>query len=219
VSARRQGEGGKSGWRGSLPHYGAPAAACGEEEAAVRRAAEARLGNGGGGGEASGARVSQRRRRLRLGGEALGHGGLNRVARRLGVRARNSARRGSAGPRSDSGSSPSWSRGRSRQAGTTRQRENGGERRRQAARGKVGRGKLLGRAEGKEKRRRKEGRGLGCAGGERESGPSQLGRAGGEERPAWAGLQGRKRKEKGNRESGPGPIRKREIKRNAFKCI
>jgi hypothetical protein len=113
VSARRQRVRGKSGWRGSLPHCGAPTAACGGEEAAKRRRGErSRHGNGGDGGEASGARVSQRRRRLQLGGEALGHGGLNRVARRLGVRARDSVRRGGAGPGSDSGSSPSRSQER-----------------------------------------------------------------------------------------------------------
>jgi hypothetical protein len=37
MSARRQGERGKNGWRASLPHSGAPAAACGGEEAAERR--------------------------------------------------------------------------------------------------------------------------------------------------------------------------------------
>jgi hypothetical protein len=45
---RRQGERGKSGWRASLPHYGAPTAACGGEEAAERQRGERpKLGNGG----------------------------------------------------------------------------------------------------------------------------------------------------------------------------
>jgi hypothetical protein len=41
----------------------------------------------------------------------------------------------------------------------------------------------------------------------------------GRKRPAWAGPQGEKKIGKRKRESGPDPIRKRERKRNAFKCI
>jgi hypothetical protein len=37
VCTRRQGKRGKSDWRASLPHCGAPAVACGGEEAAERR--------------------------------------------------------------------------------------------------------------------------------------------------------------------------------------
>jgi hypothetical protein len=64
----------------------------------------------------------------------------------------------------------------------------------------VGWGELLGRSEGNEKRKRKEGRGLGCTGRERE----KVCRANwavreGEERPAWAGLQGKKREKEKER--------------------
>jgi hypothetical protein len=79
-----------------------------------------------------------------------------------------------------------------------RRREGG---RRQAAREKLGQGKLLGRA-----------------GGERESGPGQLGHAGGGGKAGLGQAIGEK-KRKIKRESGPGPIRKRERKRIAFKCI
>jgi hypothetical protein len=49
VSMRRQGERGKSGWRGSLPHWGASAVACGGKDAAERwRGERPKHGNGGG---------------------------------------------------------------------------------------------------------------------------------------------------------------------------
>jgi hypothetical protein len=100
------------------------------------------------------------------------------------------------------------------------------ERKEEAGRaGKVGRGRAAG-AHGKEGKRR-ERKAAGWAvqrEREREREREEVNRANwavreGEERPVWAGLQGAKKIGKRKRESGAGPIRKRERKRIVSKCI
>jgi hypothetical protein len=87
------------------------------------------------------------------------------------MRARGSARRGAASYAGRTRTRVRVERGvgegPDRQDPLVRERK-GKEGKKQAVRGKVGRGELLGHAEGKEKRKRKEGRGLGCVGRERK---------------------------------------------------
>jgi hypothetical protein len=80
-----------------------------------------------------------------------------------------------------------------------------------------GPGRAAGRAEREGKERRKKAVGWAVQR-EREKWAGPTGLCGrGRKRPARAGPQGEKKIGKRNRESGPGPIRKRERKRNAFK--
>jgi hypothetical protein len=111
-------------------------------------------------------------------------------------------------------------RGRPQQAGPSRLRENGGEGKKQAARGKVGQGELLGHAERKEKERKKE-KGAGGLPGREEgeagrTGPGCAGGKEGKEEAGYAGLQTRKEREKKRKRRWAGP---KENKREKKKCF
>jgi hypothetical protein len=138
-------------------------------------------------------------------GERARRRGLNRAASRLGVLAQDCTRRGSAGPRSDSGSSPSRSRGRDspdrRDPPVSKGKGEGG---RSGPRGEDGPGRSCWAAR-RGKRRGEERKAAGWAAqGERQ----KVGRANwavreGEERPGWARLQGKREKKKKREWVGP----------------